>query len=130
MTRNLSRSWADTGLMFTRPIAHTTQRQITGTTPAPIARPFLRVATDPVQLLELAGELCHLTIAQVRTHRRRPVALRARRIAIQAARMLGVSDAAMAIAIGCRPREVARLAHAEPVDLAMCLTVCAKVLAA
>jgi len=94
-----------------------------------VASPFLRVEADPVQLLELAGELCHLTIAQVRTNRRRPVVMRARRIAIQAARMLGVSDAAMATAIGCRPREIARLAHAEPVDLAMCLTVCAKVLA-
>ena len=114
--------------MFTRPIAHTTQRRVIGTGPLPVAGPFLRVDADPVQLLELAGELCHLTIAQVRTHRRRPVVLRARRIAIQAARMLGVSDAAMATAIGCRPREIARLAHAEPVDLAMCLTVCAKVL--
>jgi len=115
--------------MFTRPIAHTTQRQISGSAPAAVASPFLRVEADPVQLLELAGELCHLTIAQVRTNRRRPVVMRARRIAIQAARMLGVSDAAMATAIGCRPREIARLAHAEPVDLAMCLTVCAKVLA-
>ena len=114
--------------MFTRPIAHTTQRQLAGTSPPPIARPYLRIVADPVQLLELAGELCHLTIAQVRTHRRRPVVLRARRIAIQAARMLGVSDQAMATAIGCRPREIVRLAHAEPVDLAMCLTVCAKVL--
>jgi hypothetical protein len=34
----------------------------------------------------------------------------------------------MASAIGCRPREIERLAHAEPVDLAMCLSVCAKVL--
>ena len=114
--------------MFTRPLAHTTQRQIRGTVPAPVARPFLRVDADPVRLLEIASELCHLTIAQVRTRRRRPVVLRARRIAIQAARMLGVSDAAMATAIGCRPREISRLAHAEPVDLAMCLTVCAKVL--
>jgi hypothetical protein len=115
--------------MFGRSIAHTTQRQITGTTTPSLARPFLRIDVDPVQLLELAGELCHLTIAQVRTHRRRPVVLRARRIAIQAARMLGISDLAMATAIGCRPREIMRLAHAEPVDLAMCLTVCAKVLA-
>jgi hypothetical protein len=115
--------------MFTRPIAHTTQRQLAGTSPPLLARPYLRIDADPVQLLELAGELCHLTIAQVRTHRRRPVVLRARRIAIQAARMLGVSDHAMATAIGCRPREIVRLAHAEPVDLAMCLAVCAKVLA-
>jgi hypothetical protein len=114
--------------MFTRPIAHTTQRHIAGTSPPLLARPYLRIEVDPVQLLELAGQLCHLTIAQVRTRRRRPAALRARRIAIQAARMLGVSDVAMASAIGCRPREIVRLAHAEPVDLAMCLTVCAKVL--
>ena len=114
--------------MFTRPIAHTTQRHIVGTAPMPLARPYLRIEADPVQLLELAGQLCNLTIAQVRTHRRRPAALRARRIAIQAARMLGLSDLAMANAIGCRPREVVRLAQAEPVDLAMCLSVCAKVL--
>jgi hypothetical protein len=93
-----------------------------------VARPFVRVHADPVQLLELAAELCHLTIAQVRTRRRRPAAMRARRIAIQAARMLGVSDLAMATAIACRPRQIVRLAHAEPVDLAMCLAVCAKVL--
>jgi hypothetical protein len=114
--------------MFTRPLAHTTLRHVAGSSAPPLARPFLRIEADPVQLLELAGELCHLTIAQVRTRRRRPAVLRARRIAIQAARMLGVSDGAMATAIGCRPREIARLAHAEPVDLAMCLTVCAKVL--
>jgi hypothetical protein len=115
--------------MFTRPIAHTTQRQICGTAPPSVARPFLRVHVDPVELLEIAGQLCQLTIAQVRTGRRRPAAMRARRIAIQAARMLGITDVSMATAIGCRPREIVRLAQAEPVDLAMCLAVCAKVLA-
>jgi hypothetical protein len=114
--------------MFIRPIARTTQRHIAGTSPPILARPYLRIDADPVQLLELAGQLCHLTIAQVRTGRRRPAAMRARRIAIQAARMLGISDLAMATAIGCRPREIVRLAQAEPVDLAMCLAVCAKVL--
>lgn len=114
--------------MFTRPFSRTTQRQIRGTGPIPVSNRLLHIDADPARLLELAGELYHLTIAQVRTHRRRPAVLRARRIAIQAARMLGVPDVAMANAIGCRPREVSRLARAEPVDLALCLAVCARVL--
>jgi len=87
----------------------------------------VRVPPDPRRILELAADACELTLTKLRTRRPRLASERARRIAAHAARMLGVEDREIAITLGVPPDEVRRMTR-EPVELAPCLAICAKLI--
>jgi len=80
-----------------------------------VARPFARVRPDPRRIVELVSAVCDVPATMMCSRRNVLTAVNARRVAVHAARALGIAGSDIAAALGISPQAASKLALA-PLD--------------
>lgn len=92
-----------------------------------VARAYARIRPDPRRVIDLVAELVALHPAEISSRRRNPTTCRARELVVHVARMVGVTGAEIAGALGISHQAVSKIARHTAVD-ARCEHVCARLL--
>lgn len=88
-----------------------------------VSRPYARLFVDPQQLVRLVAKVAGIPVQVVASRRRDPLSVRARIVAVHAGKLVGLTGAAIAAALGVSEQLVSRIARHSDVPVE-CEAVC------